>query len=395
MKSKKKSAINPDLDAIMPLLIGAWRRMRKESGPADKLQTREFRGVVAAVKALQEGLEGKKALVGQDYFSNQETLGAYLLYQWVVHYLQGLSLIGELPTTPRRVLDVCSGPAPMAFAALRMGASEVFATDRNESALKLGAEVSGRYGLPMNIRQWNCLSAPMPVTGSFDLIIVGHCLEELFPSNASKWQDKQHQFITYLLSRLTPHGFLLIAESSQLEANRRILQLRDQLVSEGIPVQAPCVWRGVCPALQTKDSPCYAQREFEKPLLIKEIQRAASINLSSLKMSYMIFRSPQARWPELPDGKNMFRIISPPVEAYHSKRYYLCGTDGKKNLGTHLTEHPPESRAFDYLRRGELISVQGALEKPASLDIIQGTKITVEAACGKPLIEPHNEEDFF
>lgn len=390
---KRKRAPNPDLDVIMPLLIGAWRRLRKESGPFDVLQTREFRSVVSAVKTLQEGLETKKTLVGQDYFSNQETLGAYLLYYWVVHYLQGLSLLGELPITPRRVLDVCSGPASMAFAALRLEASEVFATDRNEAALQLGAEICGRYGMPLNIRKWDCLSAPIPITGSFDLIIVGHCLEELFPTSASNWQEKQHQFITYLLSRLTPQGFLLITESSQLDVNRRVLQLRDQLVSQGVPVQAPCVWRGSCPALQTKDSPCYAQREFEKPHLIKEIQRAASINLGSLKMSYIIFRSPKAGWPQLTDQK-LYRIISPPVESHHGKRYYLCGTDGKKNLGTHLSEHPTESRAFEYLRRGELISIEDALEKPTSLDIIQGTKIAIEAACGKPLVEPFVEEEY-
>lgn len=393
MKNNKNRAPDTDLGNIIPLLIGAWRRLRKISGPSDKLQTREFRSVVEVVKKLQDGLEGKKVLAGTDYFSDQETLGGYLLYQWVVHYLQGLSLINELPIRPRRVLDVCSGPAPMAFAALKCGASEVFATDRNHAALQLGAEVCGRYGLPLNVRQWNCLSAPIPVEGSFDLIIVGHCLEELFPSTASQWPEKQLQFINYLLSRLTPNGFLLVAESSQIDANRRVLQLRDKLVADGVTVQAPCVWRGQCPALQTKDSPCYAQREFEKPPLIKEIQRAASINLGSLKMSYIIFRSPKAEWPQLPDQK-LYRVISPPVEAYSSKRFYLCGTDGKKNLGSHLSEHPIESRAFEFLRRGELISVEGALEKPNSLDIIEGTKITVEAPCGKPVKETYTEEEY-
>ena len=82
----------------MPILIWVWRRFHKESGPPDVLQTREFRRVVEAVKAMK---------TEPDPFQNRDLLGAYLLYYWVLHYQQALSLIGELPHTPKRVLDVC------------------------------------------------------------------------------------------------------------------------------------------------------------------------------------------------------------------------------------------------------------------------------------------------
>lgn len=383
---KRQKGPTVDLDAIMPILMGVWRRFHKESGPSDRLQTREFRRVVEAVNLLQKGLVEGDALVGKNYFEDPETLGAYFLYHWVLHYQQGLSLLGELPQTPKRVLDICSGGAPFAFAALRHGARQVFATDQNLRALELGAEVCGRYGVPLTIRRWVCLKENLPITGELDLIILGHCLSELFPTKEKGWRDKQNTFISHLLSRLTPHGHLLIVDNSYLEANRRILDLRDHLVGQGVPVQAPCVWRGPCPALQAKNSPCYAQREFEKPPLIKEIQRSAQINLGSLKMSYIIYRSPKAAWPELP-SKNYYRIISPPVETFNGKRFYLCGTDGKKLLGSHITNHSADTRAFEYLRRGELISIEGALEKQQALDIIEGSQIKIEAACGKPLEE--------
>lgn len=381
MKQHKK-AILPDLEMLMPLLIGIWRRFLKLPGPPDLLQTREFRNVVNAIKILQaQSVEGK-SIQGQDYFANPEWLGAYLLYDWVLHYQQGLSLLGELPQKPCRVLDVCSGPAAFAFAALRHGAQEVIATDRNMQALQLGAEVCGRSGYPLTVRPWDCLKGRMPIEGSFDLIILGHCLEELFPASRKGWVEDQHQFVRALIDRLSPQGYLMVVDSSFMEANRRLLQLRDILVQEGVPVQAPCIWRGECPALKTTNSPCYAQREFEKPYLIKEIQRAASINLSSLKMSYIIFRHPSAGWP-VSEEKLLYRVISPPVEAFGGKRFYLCGTDGKKQLASRLETHSTESRAFEYLRRGELISVTDALVKQNALDIVQGTKVTVEAACGK------------
>lgn len=384
------------LEEIMPILMGAWRRLHKEAGPSDKLQTREFRRVVEAVKTLQNGLETGNKLVGKDYFSDKEFLGAYLLYQWVVHYQQGLSILNEIPVEPQRVLDVCSGLGAFALAALKHGASEVTATDQNSAALQLGAEVCGRSGHALNIRKWNCRKSALPLQGNFDLIILGHCITELFPTTESHWHNKQMEFLSMLMDRLTPEGYLVVVDSSYLDTNRRILQLRDRLVEKGVPVQAPCIWRGECPALQTQNSPCYAQREFYKPYLIKEIQRAAGINLGSLKMSYVIFRNPAAGWPELDgsENKRYYRIISPPVESMHGTRYYLCGADGKKNLGTRLEPVPNEARAFEYLKRGELISIENAHEHQNSLDIVEDSKLKIAAACGKPIpaIEKNQNE---
>lgn len=379
---KRKKNPTPDLGELIPILINVWRRFRKEGGPPDRLQTREFRSMVEAIQVLQNKQETG------DYFSKPELLSAYLLYHWVIHYQQGLSLLGELPIVPKRVLDVCSGPAPFAFAALRHGAEDVYAVDQNLQALQLGAEVSGRYGLPMAVRRWNCFKGDLPVEGQFDLIMLGHSLTELFPEGK---EVEQERFILDLLNRLTPRGYLLIVEDSFPEANRRVLKLRDRLVKAGIPVQAPCVWQGECPALQAGGAPCYAQREFEKPYLIKEFQRAAEINLSSLKMSYLLLRSPQAAWPELPP-KRLYRVISPPVTSFHGTRFYLCGVDGKKNLGSRVDPIPKESRAFEYLRRGELISVEEPFEHQNALDIVEGTRMNLEAACGKPL-PSHEEED--
>lgn len=388
MKEKRTPPV--DLDTIIPLLIAQWRRIRREAGPADKLQTREFRSTVELVKALHQRSYQGQSLIGQDYFAKSELLTAYLLYQWIIHYQEGLSLIGEIPITPRRVLDVCSGPAPFAFAALRHGAREVYAVDRNQTALELGAEICGRYGMPLTVRKWNCIKEPLPIEGKFDLIMLGHCLDELFPEGG----EKQQQFIQSLLKRLTPQGYLLIVDNSFPDANKRILQVRDHFVSAGVPVQAPCVWKGECPALKSANSPCYAQREMDKPFLIKEIQRAAEINLSSLKMSYIIFRNPEAQWPQLGD-KALYRVVSPPVDSHMGKRFFLCGTDGKKNLGARISPLPKEARAFEFLRRGELISVENAFEIQQAMDIVEGTKVTVEAACGKPLKVVENEEESY
>jgi hypothetical protein len=56
-------------------------------------------------------------------------------------------------------------------------------------------------------------------------------------------------------------------------------------------------------------------------------------------------------------------------------------------LGSRFAQLPLESKAFEYLKRGELIKITGALEQPHGFDIIEGTSVTVESACGKPVPE--------
>lgn len=369
----------PDLEEIMPILLGVWRRFNKEPGPQDCLQTREFRRMVAAIQKLNA-----KSPEELTDFSDTDTLSAYLLYHWVIHYQEGLSIFGELPHTPKRVLDICSGPGAFAFAALRHGAREVISTDMNLKALNLGAEICGRYGLPLTIREWNCRKKAIPFQETFDLIILGHCLEELFPSSEHNSKELQIDFLNSLLKKLTPNGFLVLVESSQKNSNQKILQIRDKLVESGVPVQAPCVWQGSCPVAHLSDSPCYAQRELEKSFLTKEFQRAANINLGSLKMSYMIFRSPLSTWPQLPE-QPLYRVISPPVDSYHGKGFYLCGTDGKKKLESRIKDLPLKARAFEYLRRGELIAIENGFCQNNAIDLTAESSVQVVAPCGKPL----------
>lgn len=358
-----------DLETIIPLLIGAYRKIAKEEGPLEHLQTREFRTLISQFQ------KEKKV---KNYLEEKEHLLPSLLYDFIIHYQEGLSLIGEVPLPLHRVLDVGAGLGPYSLAALKHGARDVVAIDQSERALELGSTIIGKLGYPMTVRKWT-YPKEIPVTGNFDLIILGHSALEMCPEDRSL-----DILMDTLLRRLTPQGFLLIVESSWGEFNRRVCELRDRLVEKGIAVQAPCIFKGMCPALKTPNSPCYAQREMEKPPLIKEIQRALSINLSSLKMTYILFRAPNFGWPK-PPIEPVYRVISPPVESFHSKMYYLCGTDGKRTLSSRLKEHPKQSRAFEYLKRGELLAIINGVENKMAYDIVEGTEIKIIAPLGKPM----------
>ncbi|HZX41061.1 MAG TPA: methyltransferase type 12, partial [Myxococcaceae bacterium] len=98
----------------MPRLVAVWRRHRRLPEGPPTLVGRELKEVAQGIRALSTGLTRDRALVGARYLDDPRLLGAYLLFYWPVSYAQARSVLGELPRRPRSVLDLGSGPAPVA-----------------------------------------------------------------------------------------------------------------------------------------------------------------------------------------------------------------------------------------------------------------------------------------
>jgi SAM-dependent methyltransferase len=150
-----------DLTAWIPRLLATWRAARpgpRRGGPRpppDALLPDELREVAAAVTRLSTGLTRERELAGARYLDDERLLGAYLLFYWPISYLQARGVLSELPRRPRRVLDLGSGPGPLAFAALDAGAAEVTACDRAKQALSAARELARVSGQPLSTQTWN------------------------------------------------------------------------------------------------------------------------------------------------------------------------------------------------------------------------------------------------
>jgi len=362
----KRKKIDKELDALMPLLIGMWRKSVKLSGPPEELQTREFRDFVSHVVKIND-LEG----VYGSSLQTKEMLWAYMLYFYPLRYQEALSLIGEIPVHGEKMLDISIAPSPFALAASKYGYTDVTVMGPSEEALQLAANTAGRMGYPIHIARRNLESLKLP-SNTYDLITLTYSLFDL----------KQETLFT-LLQALTKDGVLLLVESSIEEKNRRFLEMRDFLNEAGFQIQAPCIWQGKCPALAHKNM-CFAQREVEKPYLVAEANRAGKINMNSLKMSYLIVRSKQSEPLEF-KNKELYRIISPPFEDRGRKTYYLCGTSGRKRLTSSLKEQTNNTKAFDYLKRGEAIEILKAEKDGSTFVLDEESVMRVIAPLSKPL----------
>jgi SAM-dependent methyltransferase len=380
-----------DLERWMPRLIAVWRAQRKGGkgageGPETRLTPQEVREVAAGVKQLSMGLTRERQLAGARYMDDPKLLGAYLLFYWPVSYAQARQALGELPSRPRSVLDLGSGPGPLAFAAMDAGAAEVTAADRSKPALTLARALAAEAGEALATRDWDPLKkSPLP-EGQFDLITMGHVLNELYGTGDAATNPRA-ALLEGILERVKKNGSLLILEPALRETSRGLLKVRDVLVAKGYAVRAPCMFRGPCQALVKESDWCHAERAWPMPKVVEELARAASLHKESLKMSYLILAPKGEAWAEPPAGR-LFRIVSESLEGKGRQRYMGCGPEGRVGLALQERHKNEQNAPFFKLNRGDVISVTETEPKGDGLGLGDKSEVRVVAPAGRGVPPP-------
>ena len=350
----------------------------REHGGTTPLSAGERRDVLAGAALLSRGLTRDRELAGARYFDDAQLLGAYLLLYWPVSYAQARAVLSEVGAPLGRVLDVGSGPAPLALAALDAGASSARALDCSDAALGVGRALAAARGYQLPTELWEP-GRPLP-EGPFDTILVGHVLNELFGDDI----DRRVKLVQSMMARLRPGGCVVILEPALRETSRALLAVRDRLVAAGAGVRAPCLYRGACPALVRESDWCHAERAFTPPPLLTSLAAEAQLHRDALKMSYLILEAPGAPWPESPRGRS-FRIVSEALDRKGQHRFVGCGPEGREPLVLPQKHVRDGNRAFVSLTRGDVIAVEGL--EPRGDGLRLGDRSTVEriAPAGSPV----------
>jgi SAM-dependent methyltransferase len=384
-----------DLALWEPLLVAAWRRLHgaRQPGAGPRapdatgaeagagapvtLDARERRLVLAGATRLSQGLTRERELAGARYFEDPQLLGAYLLLYWPVSYAQASSVLGEVGAPLGDVLDVGSGPGPLALAALDAGARSVRAVDRSDAALAVARQLAGANGRAIATDVWEPGRA-LP-RGPFDTILLGHVLNELHPS-----LERRATLIEELLARLRPGGCVVVIEPAMHETSRALLGVRDLLVARGASVRAPCLFRGPCPALAREDDWCHAERPFAPPPLVAQLADEAKLHRDTLKMSYLIVQPPGATWPSLPSGR-LFRIVSESLDRKGQHRRIGCGPEGRAPLVLPQKHVRDGNRELLELSRGDVARVEHLEPRGDGLRLDDHSVVEKLAPAGTPV----------
>jgi SAM-dependent methyltransferase len=381
-----------DLARWMPLLVKAWRsrgragkrRFEEEDDEDGTLTPHEVKQVALGVRTLSHGLTRERQLAGAKYMDDPSLLGAYLLFYWPVSYAQARQALSELPRA-REVLDLGSGPGPMSFAALDAGAGGVTAADRSKPALDLAKLLATEATEPIATREWSP-ERPLP-DGQFDLVLMGHVVNELFHDGkevTAAVLDKRAALLEQVLAKVKPRGSLLVLEPALRDTSRALLQVRDRLVAKGYAVRAPCLYRGACPALVKESDWCHAEREWRMPSVVEAIARAAGLHKESLKMSYLALAPKGEAWAEPPEGR-LFRIVSEPLEGKGRLRFMGCGPEGRVGLAMQEKHQTEANKVFFKLPRGAVVKVDVTEPRGDGLALDDRSTVQVLAWPGQPV----------
>ena len=331
---------------------------------------------------LSRGLTRERALAGARYMDEERLLGAYLLFYWPISYLQARGVLSELPGRARAVLDLGSGPAPMAFAALDAGAAEVTAADRSGPALEAARALASAAGEPLATRRWDpARGDPVAAVAQgkrFDAVILGHVVNELFGQDLAR----RTKLLEDCAALLAPGGSLVVIEPALRDTSRALLAVRDRLVEAGFAVRAPCLFRGPCPALLRETDWCHAERPIEPPPLVAEIARAAGLRKEAVKMSYLVLAPRGEEWAPPPSGR-VFRIVSEPLPSKGRLRYMGCGPEGRMGLALQEKHVGEGNRAFEGLLRGDVVEVEGTEASGEGVKLGPGSTVRVVARAGE------------
>ena len=197
--------------------------------------------------------------------------------------------------------------------------------------------------------------------GSYDLIIVANCLNEMYCRTHYSIDDSS-ELLSDLLTHLATQGTLMIVEPALRETSRALHQLRDRLLAENrCTVYSPCLHDKNCPALLDPDDWCHEERAWEPPITVQQIDREVGFIKDALKFSYLLLRT---------DGRTIadrspdtFRVVSELRMLKGDTRAWLCNELGRTEVGRLDRTRSASNAAWDQCQRGTIIRIDGLKRK--------------------------------
>jgi ribosomal protein RSM22 (predicted rRNA methylase) len=344
----------------------------------------------SAVADLSRLFTKQRAALDCLYLDDPDHASAYVSYFLPVNLVKIQVLLDELPSdtvtteSSYRVLDLGAGPGTGGLAVLdwfyqhhpgSTGVLSVTAIDASAEALRQAERLWETYNRTAGISgaKFRSYKANLERTlkvpqceeikriGSYDLIILANCLNELFV-NSHNPVSARADLVADVLPLLAPHGTMMIVEPALRETSRRLHEVRDLLLrAESCTLYSPCLHERRCPALINPNDWCHEERSWEAPPVIQEIDRKVGFIKDALKFSYLLLRT---------DGRtianrslNTFRMVSELRQLKGDTRAWLCNELGRFEVGRLDRAKSEANSAWDECQRGTIIQIEGITHK--------------------------------
>jgi ribosomal protein RSM22 (predicted rRNA methylase) len=326
------------------------------------------------------------------YLDDPTHAAAYLSYFLPVNLSKVQGLLDELPNdssheTPDRpmtVLDLGCGQGTGSLALLdwlwhrspeRAKSLSVLAADASQASLQdakrlweaycneIGISNTGLCCVEGNLEHplKGDLGKQIVRGGSYDLMIMANCLNELL-STAADPPAARAAVVGQLLPFLAPHGTIMIVDPALRHTARALHHVRNHLLKQGLcTVYSPCLHEGTCPALDHPDDWCHEERPLQTPPAIAVIDRDVGFIKDALKFSYLLLRTDGRTI--VPRGPQTFRVVSELRELKGEKRAWLCNETGRPEVGRLDRKASPHNATLDSWHRGAIVQIERIVHK--------------------------------
>lgn len=266
---------------------------------------------------------------------------AYALYYTPINAAKVLHLLPhvQLPSETISVLDIGCGPGTASLALLA-GLPNAIALTCVESSppmrttahkLLSGVRLAGSLA-SLSIAE----SLPTASGAKFDLIIAANVLAEI-P------EDAAYQMLSRVGELLSPRGALLLLEPGQQLHTRRLMQMRDHLLSTYTDLAPlfPCLRSDACPMLQASPTDwCHGTFEWHQPRLHAQLDKLLGFNKHRIKYSGFVFQ----RGGTLAEG---VRVLTPPQRTPAGVEGLVCGAGLYGTIRVAKRNRGQNTRAFE------------------------------------------------
>jgi ribosomal protein RSM22 (predicted rRNA methylase) len=246
---------------------------------------------------------------------------AYALYYTIINAAKVLHLIPSLTFEKEEisVLDLGSGPGTAGLALLTALKRSLHLTciEHSPHMRNVAERLLSGYVAAGTLKKLSI--APRLVsteTEKYDLVIAANVVAELHTAEGERLMKS-------LAERTAPGGYLLIIEPGQQLHTRRLMSLRNTLLSENLDFVPlfPCLRRDPCPMLASSETDwCHGTLEWRQPRLNAHLDDLLSFNKHRIKYSAFIFQ----RGGVIPSG---IRVLTPPGKTRVGVETLVCGED--------------------------------------------------------------------
>ncbi len=250
---------------------------------------------------VSEGLKKKNsrdAFISQNYLEKSDVRAAYQLYYTPINAIKTFYPLDELkPYLSEKlseketlnILDLGCGLGAMSLGfsfwnELNLKKNVILsAIDHSQKALSDFEQLFRLCGFTHELKPIHSAigNSNLQIDKSFDLVFAGNVLNELS-------DEEEILFENLFLKNLEETGFAILIEPAQMEPSRRLMKLRDRLLSKGFFIFSPCFTRKPCPMLSQETDWCHHSLLWERPLYIEILDEMIGHIKKSLKFSYMI-----------------------------------------------------------------------------------------------------------